>query len=62
MLTRAFAEGRQIERSGLGAAGANLTKLQKKATVRKWADWILKQREAAKSGLAADSRGRGASA
>ncbi|HEX8984134.1 MAG TPA: hypothetical protein VF767_01830 [Bryobacteraceae bacterium] len=60
MLTRALTEGRHSEKSGPGDAGATLTRVQKNATVQKWADWILKQRQAAKSGLPAGNRARGA--
>jgi hypothetical protein len=49
MPTRALAREREAERPGTRDAGASLTTDQKEATVQKWADWILKQRQAAET-------------
>jgi len=48
MLARAWAVARETEKPGARDAEPNLTTEQKEATIQKWADWILKQREAAR--------------
>lgn len=43
--TRELADNKPAE--GTSAPSGNLTKEQQDATIRKWADWILKQRKMA---------------
>ena len=43
--TRELAENQPAE--GTSAPSSNLTKEQQDATIRKWADWILRQRKLA---------------
>jgi hypothetical protein len=50
MPTRAFATAREAEKPPAVDAVTNLTTDQKAATIQKWADWILKQRQAARTG------------
>ncbi len=52
--TRVPSEEPTAEKDNLRSAGSSLTKGQKEATVQKWADWILKQRTAAKAANVAE--------
>ncbi len=50
--TRTLFEEQTGEGIAIRVPGSNLTQAQKEATIRKWADWILKQRtDAAQSKL-----------